>query len=129
MTLTNSLRRVALGICLTLPTAALMTGCQPATEQASDTLVTSVEHSKVKRQSIGNCWIYAQATWMESLILSSSSEEVDVSETYWTWWHWYRQVVGSSRTEIQTGGWWHESARILNNHGWVTEEEFVATGI
>jgi hypothetical protein len=106
----------------------MATSCRPDSEvQSSETLVTHVEHTKVKRQSIGNCWIYAQATWLESLVKSASGEEIDVSESYWTWWHWYDQVVNSRITEIQTGGWWYTSARILSRRGWLAEEDFIAS--
>src|SRR6478609_1596321 len=29
--------------------------------------VTDVSHTIVKNQSIGNCWVYATSTWIESL--------------------------------------------------------------
>lgn len=29
--------------------------------------IVDVDHSRVKRQSIGNCWLYATASWAESL--------------------------------------------------------------
>ena len=32
--------------------------------------VTEVSHTDVERQSIGNCWLYAAATWVESMNLS-----------------------------------------------------------
>ena len=112
----------ALGLALA---ALVFTGCQ-ADEQTSDILVTDVDHTRVKRQSIGNCWIYAQATWLESLIKTHSEEDVNVSETYWTYWHWHDQIVGSSITDLQTGGWWRESNRIMAQYGWVLESEFIA---
>jgi hypothetical protein len=101
--------------------------CGKTQPQTSDTLVTDVGHTVVKRQSIGNCWIYAQATWLESLLLDQTGEEVDVSESYWTWWNWYDQIVGSNVTEIQTGGFWRTSANIILKHGWVLEGEFIAS--
>lgn len=93
---------------------------------ASETLVTDVAHTEVKRQSIGNCWIYAHATWLESLLLSQTGVEANVSESYWTWWNWYDQIVGSGIDEVQTGGWWQTSAAIIVKHGFVLEGEFLA---
>lgn len=104
--------------------AFVLGGCQQG-PTTSDILVTDVDHTSVKRQSIGNCWIYAQSTWLESLIKTHSGEDVNVSESYWTYWHWHDQIVGSYISEVQTGGWWYESNRILERHGWVLESEFV----
>ena len=46
-----------------------MPGCAGAI--GSDTFdaegISDVDHTAVKRQSIGNCWIYAHATWIESM--------------------------------------------------------------
>lgn len=118
-----SLRKWTLSsiLALALPLAA----CSEDANKSSDLLVTDVTHSAVKRQSIGNCWLYAQATWLESLILDESGQEVDVSESYWTWWHWYEQIVGSNIDELSTGGFWRTSASIALRHGWVTEGEFI----
>jgi hypothetical protein len=89
--------------------------------------VTDVAHSAVKRQSIGNCWLYAKASWLESLHLVATGEEVNVSETYWTWWHWYKQLTTrSSLTRLETGGWWFTSQDLILRHGVVMEGEFIA---
>jgi hypothetical protein len=103
----------------------LSTSCSRVEETSSQPLVTAVDHTVAKRQSIGNCWIYAQSTWLESLLLTETGEQFDVSESYWTWWNWYDLVVGSSIQEIDTGGWWSESAGIVADHGWVLEKEFI----
>lgn len=110
----------------TLLVAASVVGCSESNNNSSDILVTDVTHTAVKRQSIGNCWLYAQATWLESLLLDHTGEEIDVSESYWTWWNWYEQIVGSNLSEVQTGGFWHTSSSIILKRGWVTEEEFIA---
>lgn len=104
-----------------------LVGCSESgkTDQASDVLVTDVAHSAVKRQSIGNCWLYAKASWVESLHLNATGEEVNTSESYWTWWHFYNQIVGSRRTELSTGGSYYVSANILLKHGVVLEGEFI----
>ncbi len=123
--MTFRLRSLALS---TLAVASLVfTACGKSSPQASDTLVTDVSHTVVKRQSIGNCWIYAQATWLESLMLVQSGAQLDVSESYWTWWNWYDQMVGSSISEIQTGGFWSTSANIILKHGFVLEGDFVSS--
>lgn len=117
---------------LTLALAAgTSTACSPKTSdkpsQASRPLVTDVSHSLVKNQSIGNCWLYAAAGWAESLHLSATGEEVDLSESYWTWWHFYEQIVGNpSLAELQTGGWWTTANGLIEEHGYLLEGEFIA---
>lgn len=118
-----SFRKLAVSSVLAM--AVPFAGCSENTNNSSDVLVTDVSHTIVKRQSIGNCWLYAQATWLESLLLDQTGEEVDVSESYWTWWHWYDQIVGSNIDELQTGGFWRTSASIALKRGWVTEGEFI----
>lgn len=109
-------------------------GCQEAQKNGSGedstVKVTSVKHTDVKRQSIGNCWVYAQATWLEAMLKSTDDSNVNVSESYWTYWHFYNELrdsLFSSRPpeEIQTGGGWDLSVDIIREHGWVTEEEFI----
>ncbi len=117
------LRKIALATLVVAPLSFV--GCDKQPVNSSDTLVTDVAHTTVKRQSIGNCWIYAQATWLESKLLSASGQELDVSESYWTWWNWYDQLVGSSVREVETGGFWGTSARIIMKHGFVLENDFI----
>jgi hypothetical protein len=88
--------------------------------------VTDVDHTSVKRQSIGNCWIYAVATWVESLHKIATDEEVNVSESYWTYWHFYDQLVnGYVGKEIETGGSFFEAVRLIREHGITLEETFI----
>ena len=100
------------------------TACGPQAAQKSTLDVTDVPHTVVKRQSIGNCWLYATATWAEALHLKSTTQEVDMSESYWTYWHWFDQIK-SAGTSIETGGSWEEASRIIAKRGWMTEEEFI----
>ena len=62
---------------------------------ASDHNVAAVipTESSVKRQSIGNCWIYASVGWVESLHLRATGEVYDLSETYVSYWDWYEKLV------------------------------------
>ena len=57
-------------------------GCASASseEPASDSAkVADVNHSKVKRQAIGNCWLYATASWVEALNRSATGKELDLA--------------------------------------------------
>src|SRR5688572_13571362 len=63
--------------------------------------ITSIPQSSVKRQSIGNCWAYATASWVESLHLDATGKQLNVSESWMTYWHWFDQIVsGEAKTEI-----------------------------
>lgn len=116
--------RLSLG--LTLAPFAVTAACSSEPKTASKPLVTDVAHSQVKNQSIGNCWLYAAAAWAESLHLAATGEEVDLSESYWTWWHFYDQMVGNANiTALQTGGWWGTSNGLISKHGYLLEGEFI----
>jgi hypothetical protein len=67
--------------------------------------ITDVNHTDVERQSIGNCWLYAEASWVESMHLSATGVKFDISQSYWTYWHWYEQILDEGiGSEIETGG-------------------------
>jgi len=62
-----------------------LTACDAGIDVGSSSQeITDVLHSEVERQSIGNCWIYAQASWIESMNLSATGDEMDVAQSYWT---------------------------------------------
>lgn len=193
-------------ICLvSLGALAMAAGCeQEAYEgelgQAQDEIV-NVAHTPVERQSIGNCWLYSQATWVESLNLTylqahpaggepenvcvhnvceegdkmaadcnscatkicdadpyccetgwdhlctgavanlcgvdaceatpeptptEPVEPLDVSQSYWTYWHWFDQITDNFYgDEIQTGGWQWKSNAIVRDRGVMPELAFV----
>ena len=87
--------------------------------------VSDVQHTAVKRQSIGNCWLYATSTWAESLHLSATGASVNLSESYWTYWDWYYKLVGSTRNTIETGGSWGLASSIIRKHGFMLEGDFL----
>ena len=74
--------------------AAFGMGCAVETgDEASDDLtpdqtdqaITDVKHTPVERQSIGNCWLYAEASWVESMNIAATGDDgFDVSQSYWT---------------------------------------------
>lgn len=97
-------------------------------EGASTDAITQVNHSKVKRQSIGNCWLYATVSWLEALNKSATGTEADVSESYLTFWHWFDQIAnGASGTEISTGGSYGVAAELINRYGVMLEKDFIAS--
>lgn len=104
----------------------------------SDQKVTNVVATPSKRQSIGNCWIYAQASWLESLLHKSQDKPLNVSETYWTYWDWFHKITdnpmrapgetstdstGRKTFDFETGGSWSDAKSIILNYGFLYESE------
>jgi hypothetical protein len=95
--------------------------------------VTDVSHTDVRRQSIGNCWSYASAGWLESLHLARTGNTVNISESWITFWDWHRKITSGSVTrnattmtdEVSTGAWWDTAMTILRDRGVVFEAEFI----
>jgi hypothetical protein len=88
--------------------------------------ITQVDHTKVKRQSIGNCWLYATTSWLEALNKAATGVEKNTSESWLTYWHWYEQLAnGRARDEISTGGSYNTGADLLNRYGVVMEGDFI----
>jgi hypothetical protein len=121
----RTLRRAAIASVALL--AALSTGCTSANDgpgsDSSD--ITDVQHTDVERQSIGNCWLYAQASWVESMHLAATGTSFDISQSYWTYWHWYDEIRGSYGDELSTGGYQYISNEIAMKRGIIAELEFV----
>lgn len=64
---------------VSLASIVTLFGAAACTESDSDDAssrsnITSVPQSSVKRQSIGNCWSYAIASWIESLHLDATGK-------------------------------------------------------
>jgi len=118
-----------LSLGLSLGVSLALVGCDSASDLEvgeSNEAVTDVNHTDVERQSIGNCWLYSQATWVESMVLTGTGNEIDVSQSYWTYWHWFDQVTGfAPPNEIQTGGFQFTSHQIVRDRGVMLEESFV----
>ena len=98
-------------------------GCTGIDSSSAD--IVDTPNSAVERQSIGNCWIYAESSWVEAMHLAATGEEFDNSQSYWTYWHWYDQVVGGA-TEISTGGGENVARQIILKRGLVSEKDFIA---
>jgi hypothetical protein len=110
-------------------------GCSAAAVDADEEEVVSDEnaivnvvHTDVERQSIGNCWIYAHATWLESMHKRATGESFDSSQSYMTYWDWFHKIldgdVGSDG--VQTGGSWQLANNLVRRYGVMAEKDFVA---
>ncbi|MBX3212659.1 MAG: hypothetical protein KF850_11545 [Labilithrix sp.] len=121
------LRSLSLSLLLSLAAAA--TGC--AGEVADNTTtndeneIVNVPQTDVERQSIGNCWLYAHASWAESMHKSATGEDFDVSQSYWTYWHWFDQIAGGYSSQISTGGNYTTANNIVRKYGLVAEKDFI----
>ncbi len=129
-------RRAAIPAAAALLAVALPPGCatDPATGAAEDDL-TNVANTEVKRQSIGNCWVYATVGWVESLLLSQNGTKVNLSESYISYWHWYEEIAGGSagtsavafldKGQISTGGFWGVAGELMLRYGLLDEGTFI----
>ena len=98
--------------------------------------VTDVKNSAVKNQAIGNCWVYASVGWAESLRLTHAGEELNLSESWISYWHWYEQIAGGPPSEVAVaaldkgqigaGGWFGVAAEIIRRYGVISEGAFIA---
>ncbi len=122
MQIRSLLRSVVVPAILAL--APTFAGCVSDPSSQSDD-ITDVEHTDVERQSIGNCWIYAEASWVESMHLQATGEKYDASQSYWTYWHWYKQITQEQPDQIETGGFFSEAGEIIQARGIMPEAKFV----
>jgi hypothetical protein len=114
----------ALGLASVLALTPFAAGCGDEAGQGSDD-ITDVNHTDVERQSIGNCWLYAHASWIESMNLSATGVQFDVSQSYWTYWHWYDQILDEGVSEIETGGSYDVANEIVRRRGVMPEKSFI----
>lgn len=96
------------------------------TAASFDDAITQVDQSTVKRQAIGNCWVYATTSWLEALHKGATGEEVNISESWITYWHWFDQLAeGFPRAAISTGGWYSQAAFLIDRYGLMKEGDFL----
>lgn len=131
-------RALLSSLALALALAAAPLGCAgqdpPAPSSSSDDL-TDVKQSTVKNQSIGNCWVYASMGWAESLHLTQTAEELNLSESWISYWHWYEELAGPppgqvslaslDKGQLSTGGWFGLAAELMSRYGVIKEGSFI----
>lgn len=106
-----------------LACTSLVAGCDGTGSETSD--ITDVPQTAVERQSIGNCWLYATASWLESMHLTATGEEFDTSQSYLTYWHWYDEIINGFGDEIETGGSESVAFQIIRERGVIREADFI----
>lgn len=93
---------------------------------SSEKITSTEDVSEVKRQSIGNCWLYAVASYFETLNKSATDKEMNISESYWTFWHWFEELANDiPGDEIQTGGFDSTAFAITTRYGIMLEKDFI----
>ncbi len=128
-------RVLGVAVALSLPVVG-GAGCSSSADaQTSSDDVVTLPHTDVKNQAIGNCWLYATASWLEELHKSATNETLDLSESYWSYWHWYFQILWSADDvpnnryadlkEVQTGGFFWEASHIMRYVGAMREGDFI----
>jgi len=123
-----------LGLALT---AMAVPACDSESTESDADDITDVKNSSVKNQAIGNCWVYASVGWAESLHLTQTGKQLNMSESWISYWHWYEQIVGSgaggdtavanldSKTQLTTGAWFGVAAELMRRYGVIDEGSFI----
>lgn len=130
----SRLHRHALLAALVVGLSATTVGCAVEPESNVDDL-TNVQNTSVKNQSIGNCWVYASIGWAESLHLTQTAEELNLSESWISYWHWYEEIAGPpsgqiklgslDKEQLSTGGWYGLAAELMRRYGVIKEGSFI----
>jgi hypothetical protein len=127
-------RALALAACLALAAAAQ--GCAPESESdatqypaSRGDAVADVSRTPVKRQTVGNCWLYGTNAWIESLHAKATGEQLDLSESYLSYWHWFGQIATSpAPAKVKESGWLETGAALVAQYGLVREADFQPDG-
>jgi hypothetical protein len=105
-------------------------GCGAAkpAQQSSSISTVNLPQSSVKQQSIGNCWLYATAGWIESLAMKASNGEsvLNLSESYLTYWFFYDSLMEDiPEGKISTGGFFRWGTDLVARYGVMNEGDFI----
>lgn len=97
--------------------------------------ITKIDHTSIKRQSIGNCWIYSNLGMVEALHKRGTGEVLNLSESYMTYFHWFDQIANVETDyysdkevelkELETGGNYDVAGALVRRYGMMTEKDFV----
>ncbi|MEM9696820.1 MAG: hypothetical protein AAGA56_30065, partial [Myxococcota bacterium] len=118
--------------------SAASVACHSESPPSATEDVTEIPQSGVKDQAIGNCWVYAAVGWAESLHLRYTTQELNLSESYITYFHWMEQIAGGptglnpvrdldADAELKTGGFWGVAGELMLRYGILAEGDFIAS--
>jgi hypothetical protein len=115
---------------LSIVSAFLLVACAAPTDSVPTAVsaddIVGVPQTEVDRLSIGSSWIYAEASWAESLHGAATGESLSLAPAYWTYWHWFDQIANAGAPKIATGGNWDTANTITKKYGLIGEADFVA---
>ncbi|HVJ94375.1 MAG TPA: C1 family peptidase [Labilithrix sp.] len=114
---------IALLTCLVAAAACASPSDAPRTDESN---ITDVAHTPVERQSIGNCWLYAHASWAEAMHKAATGKTFDISQSYWTYWHWFDQITDVASDTLDTGGSWQMANYLVEKYGLMAEKDFIS---
>ena len=110
---------------------ALQVGCASSADapvpvaEGSDAIVT-LPASPVKNQSNGNCWAYAIAGWSESLHKAKTGANINLSESYWTYWRWFSQITSRpDSNSLDSGAGVDDAFTLVRKYGYMSEATFI----
>lgn len=113
---------------LTTAIAACSGAADEKSSKAADEIV-DVPQSSLKNQSISNCWLYATMGWAESLHAATGEPELNISESYLTYWHWFDQLIWDGmpgKDKIVAEGFFNEGMDLMYRFGIMTEADFIS---
>jgi hypothetical protein len=94
----------------------------------SNGAVTSIRNTPVKKQTVGNCWLYAFMGWAEALHKGATGLTVQLSVSYLTYWHWFDQLVAFGEcapTSINEGAGWGVAKALVSRYGVMRTVDFI----
>lgn len=119
------LGRLSIACALTLVACA----AQEVDDAAStEDAVTEVHNTPVRKQTIGNCWLYAVSGWIEALHKHATDDELQLSVSYLTYWSWFdvlTEVGSCPPSEISEGGGWERANALLLRYGLMRAKDFI----
>ena len=102
-------------------------GATDGDEGSSVDDITQVSQSKVKRQSIGNCWLYATTSWLEALNKTATGVEKNTSRVVAHVLALVRAARERQRAHRDLDGWsYGTGADLINRYGIMIEGDFIA---
>jgi len=114
-----------------LAVTTLACASEPGVDAAStDDELTDIANTSIKRQVVGNCWLYTATAWTEALHLKATQRQTDLSESYLTYWRWFDQLAAAADAQtvpaqIVEGADWETASNLIRRYGVVDEDKFV----
>lgn len=124
---------VALGLGALAPCAGACAAPGEDEAGARGDAVADVGATDVKRQSVGNCWLYGANAWLEALHFKATGETLDLSEGYLTYWYWFGQLAeasaaGTPIAKLKERAYWEVGSDLVGRYGLMREAEFLPDG-